>query len=203
MALRLEASVLGGEPVSEKDVMKKPQASAWSDSRTRYESPKRDLEMKKTLLSLAVVGFTAIAAPAAYAADGTIVFQGMLTNQTCTAVVKGTFAPLASAKLPVVSTGLLQSPGNTAGRIGFMVNLENCAHDGPPAYAFFESSPNADPILDNPIQVGSSDQIFNTTRVFIGKTSAPILPYAVRYFVAGPATAGVVKSQVVYTLVYY
>lgn len=167
----------------------------------------------------------ALMSNAAYAADGTINFAGELIDQTCTIEIDGKVAPVAATvTLPTVSTGLLTTSGNTAGRTNFEIELSNCTAGGK-ARAFFESGATVDPIsgqlyvtggatnvrlqlLDNSagaggavIKAGDTNQLGSTTAVNIMGGIA-VLPYAVEYVATGAATAGIVNSSVTYSIDY-
>ncbi|MCL2657330.1 MAG: type 1 fimbrial protein [Betaproteobacteria bacterium] len=182
--------------------------------------------MKKILLSLAAVGLSAVAAPAAHASDGTITFMGRLVDQTCTIKVNGVAGPTQTVILPAVSINLLQAATNTAGQTGFTIGLEGCTVVSGLAHAFFESGPGVDPLSGNliqmettgaatniqlqlldalsgqPIKAGDSGQSLDTTPVTIDAAGTATLPYAVQYYATGPTTPGFVTGQVTYSIFY-
>ncbi|WP_114238885.1 fimbrial protein [Dyella sp. C9] len=109
--------------------------------------------MKKTLIStalVAVLGLAGLAPMAASAADGTITFNGEVTDTTCTITGGGaaTGSGNITVTLPTVSASALASNGQTAGDTNFSLILgggTNCA-DGKTAALWIETSQT--PALD-------------------------------------------------------
>ena len=184
--------------------------------------------MKKTISAIAVIaaiGSTAFSP--AHAGDGVINFIGKLETQTCTIDVNGVANPAVyTVVLPTVSIDRLATAGATTGQSGFVIGLKNCSSivdNG--VTAFFESSPLVNVITGNllstgtahhvelqlvdgasgrPIRVGDMEQNAVTTRIRMDATGSALLPYAVQYYVPGPAaTAGTVASNVTYSIVYH
>jgi major type 1 subunit fimbrin (pilin) len=108
--------------------------------------------MKKIILSAAlaaVFGFVALA-PQAKAADGTITFNGQVTDTTCTITGGGaaTGTGNITVTLPTVSSSMLSADGMTAGDTNFSLLLgggTNCTN-GKTAALWVETS--ATPALD-------------------------------------------------------
>jgi major type 1 subunit fimbrin (pilin) len=92
--------------------------------------------MKKTILSaalVAVMGVAAFAPKIASAADGTITFNGTITDTTCTITGGGAATGTGdiTVTLPTVSTSALSSSGATAGDTNFSLVLgggSNCTN---------------------------------------------------------------------------
>lgn len=130
--------------------------------------------------------------------------------------------------LPTLSASSLASPGQTAGKTQFNIELKNCEGmtSTSTAAAFFENGAAVsntrfnlvntdlsataasnvqlqliDATNDQPIKIGSSDQKTNTTR-FASNWGDVSLPYAVQYYSLGDATAGNVTSQVNFSIDY-
>ena len=184
------------------------------------------MNMKKTFIAAALV--SGLVGMQAQASDGTIYFQGKLTNTTCDITVDGQASP-ATVVLPEVSTSLLQTPGATIGDTGFSIELANCTGvtSTSTAAAFFENGATVDnttynllntdegiadgatnvqlqlvdKATDLPLQVGNTSQTTNTTRNDMSSGSAS-LPYTVRYYALGATTPGTVKSQVNFSIDY-
>lgn len=180
--------------------------------------------MKKLLLSamIAAAGVVALA-PAAYAADGTITFNGSVTANTCT--INGSVSPASqSVQLPVVSaTTLNGGAGKTAGQTAFQIALANCGGSGS-VRAHFEG-PNVDTSngylllsgttgvasnveiqllnsLSQPILANAVDGSQNTDLVPISGGGATLHFYAQYISTAGTVSAGSANSSVLYTLSY-
>lgn len=108
--------------------------------------------MKKIILSAAlaaVFGFVALA-PQAKAADGTITFNGQVTDTTCTIAGGGAASGTGNitVTLPTVSSSMLSADGMTAGDTNFSLLLgggTNCTN-GKTAALWVETS--ATPALD-------------------------------------------------------
>lgn len=108
--------------------------------------------MKKTLISTAmaaVLGFAALAPMVASASDGTITFNGQVTDTTCIVTGGGmaTGTGNITVTLPTVSASALPSDGITAGDTPFSLVLSgaNCT-DGKTVALWVETT--ATPALD-------------------------------------------------------
>ncbi|WP_071608949.1 fimbrial protein [Entomohabitans teleogrylli] len=186
------------------------------------------MKLNKALVSVAVA--SAFMASSAFAADGTIYFEGELVAATCDISVNGQTSP-ATVVLPTVSINLLTAAGQTTGTTGFNIELANCDSLGTisTAAAFFEAGSTVDPVnyrlnntdvsanaatnvqlqlLDhhtqNAIKIGDTSQTSGagaTTRIDVSSGSAT-LPYAVEYYAMGPTTPGVVTSMVNFSIDY-
>ncbi len=178
--------------------------------------------MKKNLLSLAAAasfGLLALA-PAAHAADGQIDFSGSVVSSSCT-INSGT--PSFTITLPPVSTKALANAGEVAGRVPVPIALTGCTL-GSKVRAHFESglttngagrltadagagnAANVELQLLNdgfqPVKAGAADGTQNTNLVDVSGTGTADLKYYVEYFSTGAATAGAVKSRVMYSISY-
>lgn len=106
--------------------------------------------MKKTLFSAALAAAFGLVALQASAADGTITFNGQITDTTCTVTGGGaaTGTGNVTVTLPTVSTSALAADGKTAGDTNFSLVLgggTNCAN-GKTAALWVETSQT--PALD-------------------------------------------------------
>ena len=181
--------------------------------------------MKRKALALAAL-VSATGAQFANASDGTINFNGQLTDQTCTVSVNGVVTPtVATVTLPTVSTGTLTLAGETAGSTAFNIRLSNCVGAASAVAAFFESGSGVDPFSghlnniagvgsatnvqlqlvdaasNNIISAGNSNQLFSNTFAALVNGEAD-MPYAVRYYATGATTAGTVVGSVTYSINY-
>ncbi|MDQ8051195.1 fimbrial protein [Luteibacter sp.] len=106
--------------------------------------------MKKTLCSTALIAALGLVATQASATDGTITFNGQVTDATCTITGGGaaTGTGNLTVTLPTVSTTALPSTGTVAGSTPFTLNLgggTNCTN-GKTAALWVETT--ATPALD-------------------------------------------------------
>ena len=180
--------------------------------------------MKNSVLSALVAGALGLAAASAYAGDGTITFNGALTATTCTINGNGTSAKNFTVKLPTVSTNLLKTAGDTAGRTSYTVALTGCTPvtTTSKASVFYEAGSTVDPIdgrlivatggagnvklqLLNAdgtaIKAGYSTDLQNMAWASIA-SGAATLSYQAQYYATGATTAGAANSSVVYSIAY-
>lgn len=183
--------------------------------------------MKRFFSALAIGGAVATAcSSAAIAADGTITFNGRVTDQTCT--ISTPAGTDFSVTLPTVSQSALSSAGETAARTLFAINLTNCSA-GSTMATYFEPGPNVDIasgrlinqadvadraenvqlqlLGDNfqflPIRaVGGSGAQDNSQWVPADGAGAADLNYYVEYYATAAVTSGEVTSSVQYTIIY-
>jgi len=176
--------------------------------------------MKKNLLSIALAasfGLFALA-PAAHAADGQIDFAGSVVASSC--IINGGTSNF-TVTLPPVSTKSLSALGKTAGRVPVPIALTNCTA-GSKVRAYFESgvttksmgrlavdpggASNVDLQLLNesfgPLIAGAAVGAQNTGIVTVPASGNVDLTYHAEYFATGAATAGAVKSRVMYSISY-
>jgi major type 1 subunit fimbrin (pilin) len=187
------------------------------------------IEMKnKFKLMMSGVGLvSALALPGlAQASDGTITFNGALTDSTCTVVLNGGGTGTGIVTLPTISTSILDSAGKTAGATHFTLDLTGCsAADGKTTVnAFFESGAGVDPAtgdlinltgggagnvvvqlfpennLATQIKPGVTDQV-KATDILLSDVSGT-LNYVAQYYALDATTAGAYSSNVTYSLVY-
>jgi len=176
--------------------------------------------MKKTLVSIAVIG---LFAGAAQASDGVITFKGQLTAATCAASVNNGGGD-ATVTLPATPVNILDGAGKTAGTTNFTISLNGCSSNTG-ARTFFENGSmvnsstgrllnaltsglgGADNVelellgdLGDPIFVGSDTQYSAPYAPIVN--GAATLNYAVRYYATGVTTPGGVGSMVSYTMDY-
>ncbi|CNK24277.1 fimbrial protein [Yersinia intermedia] len=159
-------------------------------------------------------------AQSAFAVDGTITINGQITDTTCSiAVNNGTND--GTVTLPTVSANALSSIGSGAGTTPFNIVLSGCAGSTlNNAYAYFEPGPTVETStgrLNNSsgtatgAQVRLLDKV--STPIVVGGTSqggvvedvsggGATLGYYAQYYANSAVTAGVVATQVNYTIVY-
>lgn len=184
--------------------------------------------MKKIAI-IAAMSAAFAAAGVNAASNGTINFNGTVTSQTCNATIGSTATgQAATLTLPAVQASALATAANTTGQTSFNISVTGCATSNPAGAgtvkAFFERGAAVDAsgrltnqtstnaasnvslqLLDgsnnnSPINIGDVSQNSNGY-VSIANGSAT-LPYAVRYYATGTATAGAVSSNVTYSLIY-
>ncbi|EPC0969890.1 fimbrial protein [Enterobacter hormaechei] len=181
----------------------------------------------KKIIAIAAFGSVFAVSAVQAAGNGTINFTGAVNNQTCNATVNGaTGATAAVVTLPTVQANVLSAAGNTAGQTAFNVGVTGCATTNPTGAgtvkAYFEKGPNVDANgrLTNTATGGASNvalqlmdgtgnsvinagDISQNTGNFVAISGGnATLPYAVRYYATGAATAGAVTSSVTYSLIY-
>ncbi|CAM4227491.1 MULTISPECIES: fimbrial protein [Stenotrophomonas] len=165
------------------------------------------------------------AAPlAANAADGTITFNGKVTDKTCTISTPG--GKDFSVNLPTVSKSTLAAAGAVAGRTPFAINLTKCSAGNVATY--FEPGSTVDfnsGRLNNQAAanaagnvqlqlLGSNNQFLpvkasganqaqdNSQWVTVAADGTANLNYYAEYYATAAATAGEVTSNVKYTIIY-
>lgn len=158
------------------------------------------------------------------AADGTINFTGMVTDQTCEITTPAGVD--FTVTLPRVSTSTLSATGETAGRTPFSINLSNCSSDGAVA-TYFEPGPTVDSTTGRLINqngsgatnveiqlLGDNHQVIpvrgagpggaqdNSQWVTVASGGGADLDYYAEYYATDASTAGPVNTSVQYTIVY-
>ncbi|EAA5922552.1 type 1 fimbrial protein [Salmonella enterica subsp. enterica serovar Teko] len=181
----------------------------------------------KKIIAIVALGSVFTASAVQAAGNGTINFTGAVNSQTCSATVNGaTGATAAAVTLPTVQANILNAAGNTAGQTAFKMDVTGCASSNPAGAgtvkAFFEKGPNVD--ANGRLINTTSDGASNVTLQLVDGTSNTeinvgdiaqnsgnfvtisggnaTLPYSVRYYATGAATAGAVTSSVTYSLIY-
>ncbi|NVI82506.1 fimbrial protein [Janthinobacterium sp. BJB401] len=184
--------------------------------------------MKSQVRILAVL-LAAAATQSAFAADGKINFEGVLSDSTCVVTVNGAVGPApATVKLPKISAAQLKTAAEVAGKTGFNITLSACTGTTTKAAAFFEPGSTVDPLTHNltntiadpavgaknvqlqlldgtngkAIKAGDSAQVTDTEKVTKNTAGDTVLPYAVQYISTGLATAGTINSNVTYSISY-
>jgi major type 1 subunit fimbrin (pilin) len=159
---------------------------------------------------------------AAQASDGIINFTGALTAQTCT--INGGAGRNFTVALPTVSTANFTGDTKTAGATNFSINVTECI--GVTGYtAYFEANQNINlntGRLKNTNTSGAQNveiellnaantatpidltKPFGSQGVTAGTFTNPAgtSNFIARYYATGATTAGLVASQVTYSLVY-
>ncbi|MFZ4835558.1 fimbrial protein [Rouxiella sp. Mn2063] len=182
------------------------------------------------IIALGVVSSNTYAdMPTDMGGDGTVTFTGKLTANTCQV---DTESKDKKVTLPTLSTQKLTTAGNYAGTTSFQLQVINCSPDVTEIGAHFEAlgSTGKDPATGNLINSDASDTgaknvqvrlydadntqlALGTASKTVAITAAPAgapegtggtatLNYAGGYYATGKTTAGDVKAQVVYSLVY-
>lgn len=154
----------------------------------------------------------------AFAADGTITINGLVTDNTC--VVTTPEGKDLTVTLPTVSKLSLASAGATAGRTPFTLGLSNC-EEGAIVGTYFEPGSTVDfatGLLNNagsatevkvqlvgdnnlPIRVLAGPQA-NSQTVTANADGSADLNYYAEYYATGAATSGNVTTSVQYTIIY-
>jgi len=161
---------------------------------------------------------------AAAAVDGTITFNGEVTDKTCTiATPQGKDFTVT---LPTVSSSTLAVAGQVAGRTPFSINLTDC-NPGDVA-TYFEPGATIDLSsgrLNNTAAANAAAQVqlqllgdnssflpvvtagagsaqANSQWVTVAADGSANLNYFVEYYATGAATPGEVTSSVKYTIIY-
>lgn len=175
--------------------------------------------MNCKLLSALLVAGATVASPQAFAADGTITFNGEIVANTCV-VTTGTNGSF-TVTLPKVGANTLANTGATAGRTPFQIALSGCSssQNGGKVHAYFEPGTTVDSVSGRlktgnatvqiallnddgtPILAGSPDASQASKMVVISGNQAT-LPYFAEYYATQTATPGQANTSVVYTLVY-
>jgi len=186
----------------------------------------------KKLLALAIVGTSVVASVAsADSALGTITFQGMVTDQTCSATINGASGNVSVA-VPTVTTTALTGANSTAGSTQFALGVTGCntASVQQTVLARFQGvSVDANGNLANTAAGGATNvalQLLNSTGgtaidlragaadvyagwnvagtgINLGGAASGVHDYAVQYIsVPGGATAGRVVGATQYAITY-
>ncbi len=179
--------------------------------------------MNASLKKVSLVALlAAFAAPAAFAAagQGTVTFNGNLTDSTCT--LDGLDANNnLNVALPTISTKTLAAAGNTAGATMFQLKVKDCSADVTKVAAHFETT-NLETVsrgaknLKDGVTGGATKvavQLLDgdgTTVLNLGTKGSPVtvtsgaatMYYGGRYYALGQTTAGAVQSVVTFTLAY-
>lgn len=162
---------------------------------------------RKKLLAASLL--LAAASPAAFAADGTITFNGRITAQTCRIAGNGGAANF-TVTLPTVSASTLRANGNAAGRTPFDIRLTNCTPNTGNVAVFFESGPNVDLAtgrLRNTVTAvaatGNTPAVVPATNVQVALLNADLSAISVGAAFAAQNTQRVALAGGAATLQYY
>lgn len=176
---------------------------------------------RSTILALAMGGLVSL--PAA-AFNGTITINGEVTAGTCAIAVNGGTAS-AIVTLPTVSTNALTSIGQTAGATGFNLSLTGCPVTGS-VRAYFENVGVAQAtgnLTNKAVAAGGKNPAQNVEVQILSANSSPIdlrtntnnslvnfsgtgtatLYYSAQYVATGAVVAGLVSSDLIYSLDYH
>lgn len=176
--------------------------------------------MNKIILasSLLVLGVSS-----AFAADGTITINGLVTDKTCDIVTPQ--GKDFTVTLPTVSRQTLAKSGDVAGRTPFSINLANCSEGKVATY--FEpgatvdfgtgrlNNQNAAGAQNVKVQLlGSNNQFLpilaagasgaqaNSQWVSVADGGSADLNYYAEYYATNASTSGPVTTSVQYTIIY-
>lgn len=168
-------------------------------------------------------GLLAAGMTSAFAADGTISFDGLVTDKTCDIV--NNQGKNFTVTLPTVSRQTLDVAGAVAGRTPFQINLSNCSKGKVATY--FEPGITVDASSGRLINQ-TTDGAQNVQIQLLGDNHQPVLvkaagttgaqensqwvdtaaggsadlDYYAEYYATDAATAGKVTSSVQYTIIY-
>ncbi|WP_323120875.1 fimbrial protein [Burkholderia alba] len=177
-------------------------------------------DMRTGILAAAV---TLAAAPAAFAADGTITINGQVTSQTCTISGNGGGKDF-TVTLPTVSASTLATAGAAAGRTPFNIALSKCTPNSGNVSTYFEPGATVDTTTgrlvntapggaanvqvgllnsdNSSIQLGAAQASQNSKPVALSGGAATLNYYAQYVATGGAATAGSVTTTTLYSIVY-
>lgn len=121
--------------------------------------------MKKTQIFLSILSLCT--ASAAFAVDGTITFDGLLVDSTCTPKVSGGGAAGTSAdaiiSLPTLNISALNAANKTAGLTAFSINLDGGASNSDGCVISSPTSKTATPYFEPEIsKVNPEGRVINT-----------------------------------------
>lgn len=166
----------------------------------------------------------------AFASDGTVTITGKINEQTCT--VDTNNGKNLTVKLPTVQKTALATANSVAGKTPFSITLTNCKVSATDQVALFflskdkQVNPTTGNLLniaedsntkagnveiqllndnDEAIQVGKNlteQGIKPSDLKGTGETLTKTLNYKAQYISTGTATAGDVKAQVEYNIIY-
>ena len=167
---------------------------------------------------LATASFSSVAA------DGTITFNGKVTDKTCTISTPG--GKDFTVSLPAVSKNTLAVAGAVAGRTQFAINLSKCSAGNVATYfepgstvdfntgrLLNQAAASANAASNVQLQLlGSNNQVLpikaaglaqtNSQWVTVGADGSADLSYYAEYYATAAATPGDVTSSVKYTIIY-
>lgn len=175
-------------------------------------------------IKIAAILTLAVAPLAANAADGTITFNGKVTDKTCTISTPG--GKDFSVTLPAVSKATLAAAGAVAGRTPFAINLTRCSagkvatYFEPGSTVDFNSGRLSNQVADKgagnvqlqllgsnnqflPIKAAGADRAQDNSQwVTVGTDGSANMNYYAEYYATGVATPGEITSSVKYTIIY-
>jgi len=175
---------------------------------------------QKSLIQCAIVGGMAIST-SAFAVDGTIDFQGQITDTTC-AVAVNSGTNNGTVTLPTIAASALPAVASTAGATPFTISLTGCTGTAlNTASTLFENGANVDAAAGRLNSTGTASgvqiELLNAAQAPLhvgaaglqGDTPADIssgsatMNYFARYYASGASvTPGSVVSRVDYTIQY-
>ena len=180
------------------------------------------MKFKRSGLLIVAAVATGIAAPAAFASDGTITFNGKITATTCQISGNGGGSSF-DVNLDEVSSTALPTDKATAAPRGFTIALSNCTPASGNAAVYFEPGATVDTTTgqllnvngtatnvelgllngdSSVIKLGQNSDTQNVKWASISSGAATFQYYAQYVAKGGAATAGSVKSSVTYSVIY-
>lgn len=166
----------------------------------------------------------AAAAQSAFASDGTITINGVVTATTC--VINGTAGGNVTVTLPTIQATALPAVNATAGTTRFTLNLTNCTGPATRVAAYFEAGATVNvgtgnlkvdagagtatgveiALLDSDgatkIQLGVDAASTNGAKPVTINANSATLNYFAQYVRTGAVGPGTANSRVLYSLNY-
>jgi major type 1 subunit fimbrin (pilin) len=184
--------------------------------------------MKFNLNAVTILAAAAVASFGAQAADGTITFNGTVTDTTCSVSAGGSANGDKTVTLPTVSKASLSAAGMTAGvsaPADLKFTLSGCTGSATKVVARFEAGPTVDATSGRLVNQASTGGATNVQVELLNKDQQPInvttnsnndvvtngaaiaggtanMNYYGRYYATGVAGPGTVTTSVQYTLQY-
>lgn len=184
--------------------------------------------MKKLNIAYAAVALAMAFGQQAMAGDGTITFNGEVTDVTCDISANGSTAN-ATVELPTVAASALSGPDQTAGATPFDISLSGCKGtltEAKNVAVYFEPGTNVNGAgrlqntitgttgaknvdialylpsnLDDPLELGvNPDKEYGT--IAAGGSGTTTMNFVAKYYATAPAGAGLVNSSVTYSIIY-
>lgn len=180
----------------------------------------KEVEMKKILLITSLTATIALPVFSASAYDGTITFNGTITNTTCNVSVNGGNKS-TTVRFDPISISALSKQGEVAGEKPVNMNLTNCQNASQNVRSLFESAATDNTtgnlkningsagnvqvqLLDSSHQpINLADGTQSNSPAFTIKDDMATLNYFARYYATDAVTAGEVDTLVNYSLSYF
>lgn len=183
-------------------------------------------KIKQQGLALALT--CAILSPlSAQAFDGTITFEGNITNGTC-AVSTSAGATDMTVTMPITPSSALAKAGSASQAVSFSINLSNCSADMRNIISAYFQSPNTNAATGNLKNTAVSGAASNVEVQILDKSVSPInlslnaeqqylaysgdteiingaatMRYGARYISTGLIKPGLLTTSTNYTVIYW